>query len=65
MDGQNKPIVQLSGLNGNAFVIMGACKKAARKAKWSDEKTKGMIDKMMTSDYNNLLVVAMKYFDVQ
>jgi len=44
---------------------MGACKKAARKAKWSDEKTKGMIDKMMTSDYNNLLVVAMEYFDVQ
>jgi len=65
MDSQDKPVVQLSGEDGNAFAIIGACKKAAKKAGWSAGKIKGLMDKMTEGDYDNLLVVAQEYFNVQ
>ena len=59
------PIVKLSGRDGNAFAIMGACQKAARKAGWSAEKIKLVMSNMMAGDYDHLLQTAMKHFDVQ
>ena len=58
------PKVKLVGQDGNAFAIMGACSKAAKKAGWSPEKIKSVMDKMRSGDYDNLLRVAMDHFDV-
>ena len=58
------PFVQLIGNDGNAFAIIGACQKAARKAGWSKERMDAVRDEMMSGDYDNLLRVAMTHFDV-
>ena len=60
-----KPVVKLVGGDGNAFVIIGACIKAARKAGWSNEQIEAVKTEMMASDYNHLLQTAMKHFDVE
>ena len=59
-----KPVVKLSGQDGNAFYILGACQRAAKKAGWDAEKIKSVMDEMRGGDYNNLLATAMKHFDV-
>jgi len=59
-----KPKVKLIGKDGNAFAIMGACKEAATKAKWTYEQWKEVQTKMMNGDYDNLLQVACEYFEV-
>ena len=60
----SKPTVQLIGLDGNAYAVLGACFKAARKAKWSQEKIDDFKASATSGDYNNLLQTAMTYFDV-
>ena len=61
----NKPVVKLLGNDGNAFVILGACLKAARHAGFSKEQIATMQRKMMSGDYHNLLNVAAQYFNIQ
>lgn len=65
MSNLNKPVVELVGNNGNAFAIIGACKKAARKAGWDKERISELVDEMHAGNYDNLLVVAMKHFEVE
>lgn len=60
-----KPKVKLIGRDGNAFAIIGACQEAARKAGMPADQIKTIIAEMMSSNYDNLLMVATKYFDVQ
>jgi hypothetical protein len=60
-----KPILKLVGTDGNAFAIMGACRQAARKAKFEQEKIDTMLKEMMSGDYNHLLATACEYFDVR
>lgn len=60
---QEKPVVVLG--DGNVFAIMGACKKAASKAKWTDEQWQNVRNEMMSGDYDNALQTAMKYFEVE
>lgn len=60
-----KPIVMLLGQDGNAFTIIGLCMKAARQAKWPADKIADIQQKMMSSDYDNLLAVAYENFDVR
>lgn len=57
------PEVTLVGQDGNAFAIMGACKRAARNV-YSQEEWENIQAQMMSGDYDNLLQIAMKYFDV-
>lgn len=61
---EDKPPVELTGRDGNAYSIMGACRKAARKAKWSQERIDGVLKEMMAGDYDHLMQTAVKYFDV-
>lgn len=65
---EEKPQVQLSGNDGNAFAIMGACQRAYKKhygnfvdgpVTWDLIHTE-----MVSGDYDHLLATAMKYFDV-
>lgn len=64
MDNDEKPIVKLIGADGNAFAIINACRRAGRKAGFSQEKLSKMVEEMMSGDYNNVLVTAMNYFEV-
>jgi ERCC4-related helicase len=59
-----KPSVQLIGKDGNAFAILGACQRAAKKAGWTQEQIKSVMDEMTGGDYNHLLATAMEHFDV-
>lgn len=47
--------LKLVGLDGNAFSLMGAFKKAAQRAGWTQAEIKLVLDKAMSGDYNNLL----------
>jgi hypothetical protein len=50
---------------GNAFVIIGACAKAARRAGWPESKWKPIKEDMMAGDYDHLLQTAMQHFDIE
>lgn len=60
-----KPTVKLVGMNGNAFAVIGACMKAARGAKFTQEKINAIRTEMMSGDYNHLLAVACEHFNVR
>jgi len=61
----SKPVVELLGRNGNAFSILGACSKAAKKAGIPEAEVKAILDEMMARDYDHLLATAQKYFEVE
>jgi len=56
--------VQLTGQDGNAFAVLGACKKAIKKAGLDNEVWEEFQKEAMSGDYNHLLSTAMSYFDV-
>ena len=56
--------VQLVGNDGNAFSILGNCKKAAQRAGLTKEQIKEFMDEAMAGDYDHLLQTACKYFEV-
>jgi hypothetical protein len=47
--------LKLVGLDGNAFSIMGAFQRQARKENWSKEEIQSVLDDAMSSDYDHLL----------
>ena len=52
----NKKVsLELVGLDSNAFSLMGAFRRQARKEKWTDDEIKFVLDKCISGDYNNLL----------
>jgi len=61
---EGKPFLKLIGQDGNALMIMGLALRAARKAKWSQEKIDEYMAKAKGGDYNHLLATTMEYFDV-
>ena len=62
---EKKPIVKLLGAEGNAFMILGLCQRAAKKAGWTNERWTEVRTEMMGGDYNHLLTFAMTHFDVR
>lgn len=65
MTANNKPVVQLTGQNGNAYNIIALCRRAARNAGWTPERIDEVINRMMSGDYDHLLATAMQEFDVR
>jgi len=53
--------LNMVGLDGNAFYVMGAFKRQAEKEKWTQEEIKKVLDEAMSSDYNHLLVTIMEH----
>ena len=47
--------LQLWGLDGNAFSLLGAFKSQARKEKWSEEDISKVLTEARSSDYNHLV----------
>lgn len=56
--------VDLVGQNGNAYMVLGICQKAARKAGIEDTKINQFLDEAKQGDYDHLLRTCMKYFNV-
>ena len=50
----------LVGLDGNAYALMGAFQRAARKQGWSKDEIEKVLGQCMFSDYDNLLRVLME-----
>lgn len=59
-----KPFLQLVGQDGNAFAILGAALRAAKKAGWSEAQRDAYTSRAMSGDYQNLLAVTLEFFDV-
>ena len=60
---ENKPTVRLIGQDGNAFNLLGICKRAIRE--YPDFKWKQFYDEATSGDYDHLLQTIMKYFEVE
>ena len=60
-----KPKVKLVGEDGNAFAILGRCKREAEKFGWTKEQIKEFMTEAMSGDYDNLLQTVIKNFDVK
>ena len=55
-----KPVrMNLVGLDGNAFSLMGAFIRNAERQGWTEEEIKSVIDQCRIGDYDNLLRVLM------
>lgn len=56
-----KVVMELVGLDGNAFVLMGEFSKRARRQGWTKEEIGYVLEKCMSGDYDNLLRTLMQY----
>lgn len=60
----SKPKLKLIGEDGNAFSIVGRAIAVAKKAGWSKTQIEEYSKSAMEGDYDNLIVVTLKHFDV-
>ena len=60
---EKKVRLQLVGLDGNAFALLGAFQKAARRQEWKEAEIKNIIKEATSGDYNHLLMTLMEYTD--
>jgi hypothetical protein len=60
-----RPTVRLLGEDGNAFVIMGACRRALKRAGASAAHVEKFTQEAQSGDYDHLLRTAMKYCEVE
>jgi len=60
----SKPLLKLTGKDGNAFFILGLAVRAAKDAGWSKEEIGRFIKKATAGNYENLLQTCMDFFDV-
>lgn len=61
METKKKINLKLIGLDGNAFILIGAFQRQAKKEGWTEEEIKGVIDECKQGDYNHLLNTLMSY----
>ena len=55
--------LRLVGLDGNAFSLLAAFSRAARKQGWSGEAVKAVCDAATTGDYDHLLQTLMRHVE--
>ena len=56
--------VQLTGMDGNAFAVMGRVVAALRKDGQPDSVVSEFLAEAQSGDYDNVLVTCMKWVDV-
>lgn len=54
--------IDLSGPNGNAFVLLGTAKKLGRQLGYGREQVEKISNEMMAGNYEELLAVFEKHF---
>lgn len=53
--------LELEGLDGNAFSLMGAFRRQAKREGWTTEEIKEVLDEARTGDYDHLLQTLMAH----
>ena len=53
--------LKLVGLDSNAFSLVGAFRKQARKENWTAEEITKVTDKCMQGDYSNVICTLMEH----
>jgi hypothetical protein len=53
--------LSLVGLDGNAFSLMGAFRKQAKKEGWSEKEINKVLDEATSGDYSNLVCTLNDY----
>jgi len=56
--------VELVGKDGNAFMILGLCQRAATKAGLDKSEIAAFMQEAKSGDYNHLLNTCMAWFDI-
>jgi hypothetical protein len=64
-DDDKKPVLELTGQDGNAVAIMMRAKRVARRAHWPEEKIDKMLAEAKSGDYDHVLQTMLQYFDVE
>ena len=60
----NKTVqLRLAGLNGNAYSLMGAFQRQARKEGWSKEEIDKVLAECKSGDYGHLLYTLIEHCD--
>lgn len=60
----NKKVdLELAGLDGNAFSLLGAFKRQAKREKWTSDEISAVIDEAMSGDYDHLLQTLISHTD--
>ena len=57
--------VQLVGLDGNAFSILGRAQKAAKRAGLDKAEIEKYVDEATSGDYDHLLLTTMNWFSTE
>lgn len=60
-----KPKIKLVGEDGNAFAILGRCRRSLQKAGATNEQIQEFLDEAKTGDYDHLLQTCIKWFDME
>ncbi len=61
-----KPPVRLIGQDGNAFMILGLCRRAALQGGgWTEDQWRAFREEATSGDYAHLLATVTDHFDVQ
>ncbi len=62
----NKTInLDLVGTDGNAFAIMGAFRRQARKEHWTPEDIEAVLNEAQSGNYDHLLATIMNHCEVR
>jgi hypothetical protein len=56
--------MQLVGLDGNAYSVMGAFQQEARRQGWTKEEIDKVLNEAMSGDYNHLLATIIENVDM-
>ncbi|MGE3624718.1 MAG: hypothetical protein AB7H77_12720 [Bdellovibrionales bacterium] len=56
--------VRLLGQDGNAFMVLGLCQRAATKAGLSKEEINAFMTEARSGDYDHLLQTCMDWFTI-
>ncbi len=57
--------VQLTGRDGNAFVILGLCQRAAKDAGLPPEELDAFYKEATSGNYDHLLQIVMRWFSCE
>ena len=60
-----KPVVKLSGTDGNAFAVMAKVSNALKESGYSNMEIKKFREEAMSGDYNDLLATCAKWADIE
>lgn len=56
--------LDLTTVDGNAFALMGAFQRQARRESWTPEEIKAVLDAARSSDYDNLVATLADHCDM-